>query len=235
MPLLSVGQHCDAGNTAIFTATKMLMVKNIDVDILLKAPPLYKASRAGTALWLVPISPPYQQLPLQPQLQLHQANSTYHQPSLPALATLLHDTAGFPAKSTFCKAIDSGCFATWPEHTSDIIQKHLPLSVPSIMGHMRCTSKGVQSTLLPPIPLLPEPPLSPSRYPISRDHLVSPSAIEFDKLNAMISTDQPGHFPFTFTCGMNYIFLLYDHDFNSILVHPIKSRQAEHLIEGCDA
>ena len=34
---------------------------------------------------------------------------------------------------------------------------------------------------------------------------------------------------------MSYIFLLYDHDSNAILVHPIKSRQAEHLIEGYDA
>ena len=40
MPLLSVGQHCDAGNTSIFTATKMLMVKNTDIDFLLKAPPV---------------------------------------------------------------------------------------------------------------------------------------------------------------------------------------------------
>ena len=50
MPLLSVRQHCDAGNTAIFAATKMLMVKNTDVDILLSAPPLYKASHAGKVL-----------------------------------------------------------------------------------------------------------------------------------------------------------------------------------------
>ena len=47
MPLLSVGQHCDAGNTAIFTATKMLLVKNTDVDILINAPPVYEASRTG--------------------------------------------------------------------------------------------------------------------------------------------------------------------------------------------
>ena len=100
---------------------------------------------------------------------------------------------------------------------------------------MRPTSKGVQSIFLPPVPFLPGPPLALPRLPISHDHLVSPSAIEFDKLNVMISTDQPGRFPFTSTHGMNYIFLLYNHDFNAILVHPIKSRQAEHLIEGCDA
>ena len=32
-----------------------------------------------------------------------------------------------------------------------------------------------------------------------------------------------------------YIFLLFDHDSNAILVHPIKSRQAAHLIEGYNA
>ena len=194
MPLLSVGQHCDAGNTAIFAATKMLMVKNMDVDILLNTPPLYKTFRAGTALWLAPISPPNQQLPLQPQLRLHQANSAYHQPSLPALATFLHATAGFPAKSTFCKATDNGFFATWPELTSNLIRKHLPLSVPSIMGCMQRTSKGVRSTSLPYVPLLPEPPLAQPRSPISLDHLVSPSVIELDKFNAVISTDNRGLF-----------------------------------------
>ena len=176
-----------------------------------------------------------QTLPLQPQLGVHQANSAFHQPSLPALAKFLHATAGFPAKSTFCKAIDSGFFATWPELTSDLIRKDLPLSVPSIMSHMQRTPKEVQSTLVPIVPLLPESPLAPPRSPISRDHLVSPSVIEFDKLNAMISTDQPGRFPFTSTRGMNYIFLLYNHDSNAILIHPIKSRQAHHLVEGYDA
>ena len=82
------------------------------------------------------------------------------------------------------------------------------------------------------VPLLREPPLAPPRSPISRDHLVSTDAIEFDKLNAMISTDQPGRFPFTSTRGMNYISVLYDHDSNTILVHSVKSTQADHLIEG---
>ena len=176
----------------------MLMVKNT-VDILLSASPLYEAYCVGKALWLAPISPSSHQPPLQPQLRLHGFNSAYHQHSLPVLATFLHATAGFPAKSSFCKAIDSGFFATWPELTRDLIRKHLPLSVSSIMGRMQRTSKGVQSTLLPPVPLLFEPIIVPPRSPISRDHLVSPSAIEFDKLNAMLSTDQPGCFPFTST------------------------------------
>ena len=161
MPLLSVGQHCDASNTAIFTGTKMLMVKNTDVDIFLSAPPVYEASRVGKALWLTPISPPSQPLSLPPQLRLHQANSAYHQPLLPTLATFLHATAGFPANSTFCKAIGNGFFATWLELTSDLIHKHLPISVPSIMGRMRQNPKGVHSTRLPSTTLLSELPLAP--------------------------------------------------------------------------
>ena len=51
LPLLSIGQHWDAGNTAIFTVTKMLLVQNTDVDILLSAPPVYGATRVGKALW----------------------------------------------------------------------------------------------------------------------------------------------------------------------------------------
>ena len=142
MSLLSVAQHYDAGNIAFFTATKMLIVKNTDVDILLKAPPVYKATRAGKALWLAPISPSSQLLPLQPQLRLHQASIAYPQPSFPALAAFLHANAGFPAKSTFFRAIDRGFFATWPELPNDLIRKHLLLSVPFIIGRMQRTSKG---------------------------------------------------------------------------------------------
>ena len=34
---------------------------------------------------------------------------------------------------------------------------------------------------------------------------------------------------------MNYIFMLYDFDYNAILAEPIKIRQTEHLIEGYEA
>ena len=211
------------------------MVKNADVDIHLPAPPIYEASRASQALWLAPISFSNHPPPLRHPLQLHQANSAYHQPTKIALAQSLHATAGYSAKSTFYKAIGNGVFTTWPGLTSDHSLEHLPLSVLSIMGRMRQIPKGVRSTSKPPVPLLFKPLLAPPRSHVSCNHLVSPTAIEFDILNTMISTDQPGRFSFTSNHEMNYIILFYDFDSNEILVHSIKSTQAEHLIEGYNA
>mmetsp|Transcript_20180 Transcript_20180/g.41904 ORF Transcript_20180/g.41904 Transcript_20180/m.41904 type:complete len:183 (-) Transcript_20180:163-711(-) len=55
-----------------------------------------------------------------------------------------------------------------------------------------------------------------------------------DELKGLICTDLPGRFPFISSQGNNYIFVLCDDDDNAILTAPIKSRQTDHLIAGCD-
>jgi len=54
-PLLSVGQACDADCTAIFDATKMMIVKSKHVDITLTGPPITAGVRTSPGLWMVPL------------------------------------------------------------------------------------------------------------------------------------------------------------------------------------
>jgi len=230
-PLYSIGQATDAGTTAVFTATRMFIANNNDITIKLKNTPLVTGTRTPPGLWRMNLSSNQKQPPESRQTTQHAANSAYEKRTKPELAIFLHATAGFPPPKTFCAAIDAGFFATWPGLTSELIRKHLPKSIPSIMGRMRRLPQGIRSTTK-------EPELPSPRTNRNRQHFIGPTAFHQEELNALkgvIASDLPGRFPFASSRGMNYIFLLYDYDSNAILVEPIKSRQAKHLIEGYDA
>ena len=165
------------------------------------------------------------------------ANSAYHQNTKQELAIYLHAAAGYPPKTTFCRAIDDGFYATWPGLTSELIRKHLPKSVPTVMGRQKRMRQGIRSTSkkAAPPPVVEDLPLEPPRNNIDRTHQVGAIVLNFDDLKGTICTDLPGRFPFHSSRGMNYIFILYDFDSNAILAEPIKSRNAAHLVEGYDA
>ena len=82
LPLLSVGQQCDAGNTAIFNSNKMILVSNDNVNIKLTAPPIFTASRKKNSLWLLSLPQTHQShsdaqtVHQTPTQQLVPANST---------------------------------------------------------------------------------------------------------------------------------------------------------------
>ena len=165
------------------------------------------------------------------------ANSAYHQKNKKELAIYLHAAAGYPPIVTFCKAIDNGYYATWPGLTSELIRKHLPKSVSTIMGRQKRMRQGIRSTSKQeePPPAIEDLPLEPPRTNIDRTHQVGAIVLNFEDLKGTICTDLPGRFPFHSSRGMNYIFILYDFDSNAILAEPIKSRNASHLVDGYDA
>ena len=125
MPLLFVGQACDSGHIAGFDKDKLPIFHPHKVSVTHIARPVLEGGCLGNKLWGIPlpkIDPPTL------------ANSAYHQSKLLDLATFLHAAAGYPAIPKFCKAIDAGFFTTWPSLTSNLIQKHLPKSIPTVMG-----------------------------------------------------------------------------------------------------
>ena len=141
-------------------------------------------------LWMIPV----------PQVQKHYANSAYQQKNKKDLATFLHATAGYPPIKTFCQAINNGFFSTWPGLSSDLIRKHLELSVPTVMGRMQRTRQGIRSTSKPakttePEPE-PEPPLPPPRSHMDWNHQVGSGVFSLGELKGIISSDLPGQFPF---------------------------------------
>ena len=74
------------------------------------------------------------------------ANSVYELPNQEQVVSWYHAAAGYPTKSTWLKAIESGFFATWPLLTTKAVRRHFPESKETSKGHMRRVKSGVRST-----------------------------------------------------------------------------------------
>jgi hypothetical protein len=71
------------------------------------------------------------------------------------------------------------------------------------------------------------------RSHLDRNHDVGAHLFEIENnLKGMISSDLTGRFPYTYSRGMTYLFILYDYDSNAILASPIKSRSAGDIVVG---
>ena len=62
------------------------------------------------------------------------------------LAIYLHACCFYPVKFTCRAAIKKGLFKTWPGLTTQLVDKHLPLSPATIKGHMIQEHSNLQST-----------------------------------------------------------------------------------------
>ena len=153
------------------------------------------------------------------------ANSAYHTSTQAEHVAFLHAACGYPVPSTWLKAIDKGHFTTWPGLTSDLVKKHLPKSIVTVMGHQHQQHMNLRSTRLP---VAPEQDLTPpSDVPNTKTHLVF-SAITSPRDE--IATDLAGRFPVTSRQGNQYILICYVYDCNAILAAPLCNRsELEHI------
>jgi hypothetical protein len=129
--LISIGTLCDAGCTAEFDQTKVV-VKYQNKNIL-EGP---RDTRTG--LWRIPMN-------LTPTEQTvnttQQCNNAYKTQSIPDLIKFLHATTFSPTKNTWLKAIKQGFFQSWPGLTYAAVSKHFPTSMDMHNGHMESNSK----------------------------------------------------------------------------------------------
>jgi hypothetical protein len=132
--LISIGKLCDAGCTAEFDNTKVI-VKFNNKNII-EGP---RDTRTG--LWRIPMTSP----PSTPNTT-QQCNSAYTTQSIPELIKFLHATAFSPTKMTWLKAIKKGFYQSWPGITYEAVNKHFPTSMDMHKGHMDQTRKNERST-----------------------------------------------------------------------------------------
>ena len=86
-------------------------------------------------------------------LKVNYTNNAYTHKILTNLVTYLHQAAFSPVPSTWIKAIDTGFYATWTGLASNLVQKHLPKSIPTAKVHMRKAKINIRSTKPTPINL----------------------------------------------------------------------------------
>jgi hypothetical protein len=206
--LISLAQLCDDDCIAIFNKYDIKILKNDKVIIT--------GTRLSDGLWSLPIKPPH-----------HQANGVLRTDKpKQELATYLHADLGSPAPSTLLRAIRRHHLVTFPGLTTNLVTKHSPKSLATVLGHQDQEAKHLRLTkalLVADTLLVSEPDLEPA--------LDAPShhtfAMLFDKVQIMKScSDQTGRFPIPSSRGNHCIFVLYHHDTNSVHATAIPNRQA---------
>ena len=179
-------------------------------------------TRMPNCLWSLPLTPPTP----------HQANGILRTDKPKHdLAIYHHATLGSPVLSTLLRAIRQGHLTTFPGLTTNLISKHLPNSIASVLGHQDQESQHLRSTKL-------ALPLSLSGTSISDADIAPPLASRCHQLCAMLLpcqeiiksySDQTGRFPVPSSRGNHYIFVMYHQDTNSIHAEPIPNRKASSI------
>ena len=220
--LISIPMFCDAGCTATFTPTEVLI--NYQGNVIIRG------NRCPTTgLWLVPLTT----TPSNP----HQANAVTLPHKVPDMVAFSHATLFSPTLPTLQIALDKGYISNFPGLTSKSLKQHPPKSVAMLKGHMDQTKAGVQSTQ-PKLPkqeqeaqieeiLFPKPLHNGARTNFCYAAISHPFAP-----TGQIFTDQTGKFPVTSTRGNAYVFVLYDYDSNTIHPVAIKNRSADSILDA---
>ena len=235
--LLSIGQLCDAGCTALFNRTT--------VTIRSASTILATGKRAPNGLWTIKIGPNIPDLnpswpPTTPTLPLANLSTLAHQTASDRIA-FLHAAAGYPVPSTWLRAIHNGYFTTWPGLTTTAVKRHLQKSIITSLGHLDQQRANRQSTKDPATRPSSKPP-SPTpiddtdffpkvsldeQHPEQRTHQIFAACTP---ITGQIFSDLPGKFVVPSSRGCNYVLVVYDHDSNAILAEPLKNRTAKSIV-----
>ena len=169
----------------------------------------------------------------------HTANSAYQQKSASHLQAWHHATLGAPVVTTLIKAIDKNWLTSFPGLTSNGIRKHLPKSIQTTMGHLHKVRKNLRPTdkvtteeIMEDVENDPSEDYLPPRKIENREHIVQVTAVKFEDLKGILSSDQTGAFPNISSRGNRYIMVMEDSDAGPILAVAIRSRKKEHLLGG---
>ena len=226
-PLLSIGQFCDDGYEAVFTADKVFLHKH------------GKRYPVGTRnctnkLWHIDLTSIHLLSPATDVLQppTCTANSAYTMTTLRDLVQYLHRACYSPVVQTWTKAIDAGFFTTWPGLTSAMVRKHLPKSMATAKGHLKQDRQNVRSTQPKPTTTTTTPAMTTVDSHQGTAVRTQCAFVQTVCLSCRVYSDQTGRFPQTSSRGNKYVMVFYDYDSSAILAEPLKSRAEAELLRA---
>ena len=220
--LLSIGQLCDAGCTALFTANKVTIKHNNTI--------ILQGSRSPHSqnLWNIPLSNT-------PQKALSMVTMPH---KAAEIVQFFHAALFSPSISTLKQALKNNILPNIPGLTMESLTKYPPVSVATHKGHMD-QSRANQKSTKPKSKQLGnknhiELDQDPDFFPTvlargTSTHNVFTNIISPEP-EGQVHTDQTGRFPVPSTNGNNYVMVLYAYDANAILVAPLKSRSANNIL-----
>jgi hypothetical protein len=200
--LLSIGQLCDDGCTAILKMRTILILNKENIPILSGK----RETKSG--MWMIPIPNKPKVDNVCNRIAVKGISSIHH------LIRYYHATCYSPVKSTWLKAIKKGHFTSWPGLTYDAVNHHLSTEDATLKGHMKMKRQSVKQ--------------KEERENNDRHNEVMVKVLETKE----IFTDQMGRFPIKSSSGVQYIFLMYHTDSNAILVRPMRNKTASEIIKA---
>ena len=121
--LLSVRQLCNDDCTAIFSKDKCTIYNHRNEPVI-------------TGLCNHSMGLYKQSIPRNSTQTIHQANAILPTTNLQEHIKYLHQCAFSPTPHTWIQVVKNGHFKTWPSITVDAIQRYLPKSEATTMGHL---------------------------------------------------------------------------------------------------
>ena len=202
--LISIGQLCQYGCKAEFTAQKVNIIYNKKII-------LTGHYNKKTSLYHTTINQPM--MNQHNQLQCNSVMIPTHATKA-NLVAFYHQACFSPPKSTWNKAIQQGFFSDWPGLNTTVVNKYLGDTAATIKGHLNQKRKSSTSTT--------------QQQPQENKSTV----IQIIQVPNKTYTDQTGMFPITSSHGNKYIMIMYHCPTNAILAEPIKSRAQEQLVKA---
>jgi hypothetical protein len=235
--LLSVGQLCDQGCKATFTATTM--------NVTLQGNTVLKGARTTPGLWIVDIGTP--QTSTTPHTatrnQQQTCNAAIGAPKIAERIAFYHAALFSPALSTWEAAIKAGRMTTWPDLTIQQLRSHPPRSQAMVKGHMDQLRANIRSTkpkhsnqpeqhgtqTTTEAGLETEEDCNPGQQPHEpqEDNYLYADCIA---PTGKIYTDATGRFILPSSNGNNYLLILYAYDANFIHAEPMKNRTGQEML-----
>ncbi len=229
--LISIGQLCDAGCEAHFTATT--------VEITFQGKVILQGTRddESRGLWMLT-------LPAENVAHAVRSHATTEQQVAFAHAALFS-----PAISTLKKALDRGYLSPFPGLTSKTLKQYPPHSMATAKGHLDAIRKNQKSTKPAQAEaseqqrkatetqmntILQE--LQDDYFPQQPENgkRTNMCFIAIYETRGQVSSDLTGRFPIPSSSGNHYIMCVYDYDANYIFQRAVRNRQSKTLMACWD-
>ena len=208
--LLSISELCNAGCTATFTST--------DVIITYNRQSILTGSKDPTStLWHLPISGYI------PTLSMPSVNTVQGITSDAAFVRFVHATFGSPALSTFHKAIRRNYLGSFPRLTLNVALAHPVRFTATAQGHLDQTRQGQQSSVTPILIFdvdsdVEDETKENTDAPVHSNHAFT----KVIPMSTVAHSDLTGRFPITSFTGNQYVLVTVTNSY--IHVEPMKTR-----------
>ena len=224
--LLSIGQLCDAGYSALYT------VKDVTILDALGQPALRGIRAADSGLWSPDISDP-----LPPPVPPSLAAATKLVPSTKrGLVEFYYRSLGAPPAPTFRRAFLAG-YLPLPGLTAKMVARYLPDLPATAKGHLNRSRQGLYSSRVASQAV--ETGAEDWDDPAPSASLGSPVNLTIKLIETMqggiTHGDLTGKFPVTSRKGSAYVMILLHEELNYIHAEPMRDRGKKEYLRAFEA